>query len=123
MEFFDPEMLGGMGGGIQMGGMGSPFGGLGGFFGGGRRRGPPRGEDTVHRLKVSLEDLYVGKVSKLQLSKNTICTDCNGVGGHGPVNTCNECRGRGIRVTVNQIGPGMVQQCQTSATAVMAKAR
>jgi len=113
MEFFDPEMLGGMGGGIQMGGMGSPFGGLGGFFGGGRRRGPPRGEDTVHKLKVSLEDLYVGKVSKLQLSKNTICTDCNGIGGHGPVNPCGECRGRGIRVTVNQIGPGMVQQMQS----------
>jgi len=114
MEFFDPEMLSGMGGGISMGGMGSPFGGgLGGFFGGGRRRGPPRGEDTVHRLKVSLEDLYVGKVSKLQLSKNTICIDCNGVGGHGPVNPCGECRGRGIRVTVNQIGPGMVQQMQS----------
>ncbi|KAA0202125.1 hypothetical protein HAZT_HAZT010623 [Hyalella azteca] len=69
------------------GGMPSPFGGLGGFlggFGGGRRRGPARGEDTVHRLKVSLEELYMGK-----------------------------CRGRGITVTVNQIGPGMVQQMQS----------
>ncbi|KAF2350511.1 Heat shock protein DnaJ cysteine-rich domain [Trinorchestia longiramus] len=99
------------------GGMASPFGGLGGFLGGfgggGRRRGPTRGEDTVHRLKVSLEELYVGKVSKLQLSKNTICTDCGGVGGHGTINTCGECRGRGITVTVNQIGPGMVQQMQS----------
>jgi len=29
------------------------------------------------------------------------------------VNPCGECRGRGIRVTVNQIGPGMVQQMQS----------
>ncbi|XP_018018634.1 dnaJ homolog subfamily A member 2-like [Hyalella azteca] len=98
------------------GGMPSPFGGLGGFlggFGGGRRRGPARGEDTVHRLKVSLEELYMGKVAKLQLSKNIICTDCGGLGGHGTMNTCGECRGRGITVTVNQIGPGMVQQMQS----------
>ena len=37
------------------GGMSSPFGGLGGFLGGmggGRRRGPARGDDTVHKLKL-----------------------------------------------------------------------
>ena len=42
------------------------------------RRGPRKGESTVHKLKVSLEDLYNGKVAKLQLSKNVICAECGG---------------------------------------------
>ena len=32
------------------------------------------------------------------------------------VKTCNACRGRGIRVIVRQIGPGMVQQMQTGCS-------
>lgn len=119
-DIFSHVFGGGGGGGGGGGVMGSPFGGLGGFFGGlggGRRRGPSRGEDTVHRHKVSLEELYVGKIAKLQLSKNTICTDCNGVGGHGTPSPCLQCHGRGIQVTVSQIGPGMVQQMQNKCSA------
>ncbi|KAL4630293.1 hypothetical protein GN956_G16117 [Arapaima gigas] len=50
-------------------------GGLFGFMGGqsrNRNGGRRRGEDMVHPLKVSLEDLYNGKTTKLQLSKNTV---------------------------------------------------
>ncbi|KAG7216098.1 hypothetical protein INR49_007850, partial [Caranx melampygus] len=56
-------------------------GGLFGFMGGqgrGRNGGRRRGEDMVHPLKVSLEDLYNGKTTKLQLSKNVLCGACNG---------------------------------------------
>ena len=63
------HLFGGFGGGL--------FGGFGGR-GGGARRGPKKGEDTVHHLKVSLEDLYNGKTSKLQLNKNVICKACSG---------------------------------------------
>ncbi|RHY05205.1 hypothetical protein DYB25_011070 [Aphanomyces astaci] len=35
--------------------------------GGGRPRGPQRGEDLTHPLKVSLEDLYNGKTKKISL--------------------------------------------------------
>uniref|UniRef100_A0A8C9W0L2 DnaJ heat shock protein family (Hsp40) member A2 n=1 Tax=Scleropages formosus TaxID=113540 RepID=A0A8C9W0L2_SCLFO len=45
-------------------------GGLFGFMGGqsrSRNSGRRRGEDMVHPLKVSLEDLYNGKTTKLQL--------------------------------------------------------
>ncbi|CAG2163536.1 unnamed protein product, partial [Oppiella nova] len=38
-----------------------------------------RGEDTIHPLKVSLEDLYNGKTSKLQLSRNIFCKACDGL--------------------------------------------
>jgi DnaJ family protein A protein 2 len=64
------HLFGGFGGGL--------FGGGFGGRGQGRNRGPKRGEDTVHHLKVSLEDMYNGKTSKLQLNKNVICKACNG---------------------------------------------
>eukprot|EP00898_Chlorokybus_atmophyticus_P009069 jgi/Chlat1/9163/Chrsp97S00710 len=55
---------------------------FGGGFGGGsrRQRGPRKGEDVVHALKVSLEDLYKGTSRKLSLTKNVICDRCSGKG-------------------------------------------
>uniref|UniRef100_G3PPX8 DnaJ heat shock protein family (Hsp40) member A2 n=1 Tax=Gasterosteus aculeatus aculeatus TaxID=481459 RepID=G3PPX8_GASAC len=57
-------------------------GGLFGFMGGqgsrSRNGGRRRGEDMVHPLKVSLEDVYNGKTTKLQLSKNVLCSTCSG---------------------------------------------
>ena len=43
------------------------------FFGGGggrRQRGPQKGEDLMHPLKVSLEDLYNGKTVKLAVNRD-----------------------------------------------------
>uniref|UniRef100_A0A8C7IPL2 DnaJ heat shock protein family (Hsp40) member A2a n=1 Tax=Oncorhynchus kisutch TaxID=8019 RepID=A0A8C7IPL2_ONCKI len=95
-------------------------GGLFGFMGGqGRSRngGRRRGEDMVHPLKVSLEDLYNGKTTKLQLSKNVLCGTCNGQGGKtGAVQKCVACRGRGMRIMIRQLAPGMVQQMQSVCT-------
>ncbi|OCT84617.1 hypothetical protein XELAEV_18022770mg, partial [Xenopus laevis] len=93
------------------------FGGnLFGFMGGQNRsrNGRRRGEDMMHPLKVSLEDLYNGKTTKLQLSKNVLCSSCNGQGGKtGAVQKCSACRGRGVRVMIRQLAPGMVQQMQS----------
>ena len=52
------------------------------MFGGGRSKpsGPRKGKDMAHALKVSLEDLYKGKVSKLALQKQIICEKCDGKG-------------------------------------------
>ena len=47
--------------------------------GGGRRPGGKRkGEDVVHPLKVSLEELYNGVTKKLSLAKNVMCSKCDG---------------------------------------------
>lgn len=48
--------------------------------GGGSSRGrrQRRGEDVVHPLKVSLDDLYNGTSKKLSLSRNVICSKCKG---------------------------------------------
>jgi DnaJ family protein A protein 2 len=78
----------------------------------GRSSGPRRGKDLVHRIGVSLEDLYKGKVQKLALSKSVICTGCEGRGGKkGSVSTCTSCRGQGVKVMLRQLGP-MMQQIQ-----------
>ncbi|CAN2389374.1 ATPase activator activity [Pristimantis euphronides] len=91
-------------------------GGLFGFMGGQSRsrNGRRRGEDMMHPLKVSLEDLYNGKTTKLQLSKNVLCSSCSGQGGKtGAVQKCTACRGRGVRIMIRQLAPGMVQQMQS----------
>ncbi|KAF9195299.1 Type I HSP40 co-chaperone [Haplosporangium sp. Z 767] len=102
-------------GGPGMGGL-SPEDLFSHFFGGGGRggrpSGPRRGKDVAHGLKVTLEDLYKGKTTKLALQKNIICEKCEGRGGkEGAVKTCATCNGKGIRVMLRQMGP-MMQQIQ-----------
>lgn len=97
------------------GGGGGGFGGFGGMFGGGGQRdmGPRKARPILHKHKVSLEDMYRGKVSKLALQKSVLCSACNGRGGkEGAVKSCNGCEGRGVKTMLRQMGP-MVQRFQT----------
>jgi len=92
------------------------FGGGGGGdpFGRGRGRGPRRTKNLMHQLSVSLEDMYNGSVRKLALQKNVICDGCEGLGGKaGAVQKCPNCRGTGMQVRIQQLGPGMMQQIQS----------
>lgn len=84
-------------------------------FGRGRgRQGPRRTKNLVHQLSVSLEDMYNGTVRKLALQKNVICDACEGVGGKaGCFQKCQNCRGSGMQIRIQQIGPGMMQQIQS----------
>ncbi|KAG8834249.1 Type I HSP40 co-chaperone [Serendipita sp. 399] len=85
---------------------------FGGGFGMPRDRGPRKGKDLVHRVAVTLEDLYRGKTTKLALTKHVICAKCSGKGGKaGAVKSCGGCNGRGIKITLRQMGP-MLQQIQ-----------
>lgn len=88
----------------------------GGAFGGGsssRGRRQKHGEDVVHTLKVSLEDLYNGTSKKLSLSRNALCQKCKGKGSKSGVSgRCYGCQGTGMKITTRQIGLGMIQQMQ-----------
>ncbi|KAF3790724.1 DnaJ protein-like protein [Nymphaea thermarum] len=87
---------------------GSPFGG-----GSSRGRRQRRGEDVIHPLKVSLEDLYNGTSKKLSLSRNVICSKCKGKGSKsGASMKCAGCQGSGVKVSIRQLGPSMIQQVQ-----------
>ncbi|XP_034032348.1 dnaJ homolog subfamily A member 4 [Thalassophryne amazonica] len=103
---------------IKEGGMGggsSPMDIFNMFFGGaGRMQRERRGKNLVHQLSVALEELYNGATRKLALQKNVICEKCNGYGGKkGTLEKCSGCKGRGVQIKVQQIGPGMIQQIQS----------
>ncbi|XP_033824391.1 dnaJ homolog subfamily A member 4 [Periophthalmus magnuspinnatus] len=84
------------------------------FGGGGRMQRERRGKNVVHQLSVSLEEMYNGSTRKLALQKNVICEKCEGYGGKkGALEKCSSCKGRGVQVKVQQIGPGMIQQIQS----------
>ncbi|XP_028813818.1 dnaJ homolog subfamily A member 1 [Denticeps clupeoides] len=102
-------------GGMAGDGFSSPMDIFNMFFGGGGRTQRERkGKNVVHQLKVSLEDLYNGTTRKLGLQKNVICEKCDGYGGKkGALEKCSTCKGRGIQIQVQQIGPGMIQQIQS----------
>ncbi|CAM8886968.1 hypothetical protein QQ045_025151 [Rhodiola kirilowii] len=88
---------------------GSPFGGAGSS----RGRRQRRGEDVVHPLKVSLDDLYNGTSKKLSLSRNVLCTKCKGKGSKsGASMKCAGCQGSGMKVSIRHLGPSMIQQMQ-----------
>jgi molecular chaperone DnaJ len=75
--------------------------GRGGGFGGFSRQ---RGQDLLHEVSVSLDDVFRGKKLDIDVKKNIDCHDCHGSGsapGTKP-ETCPSCRGQGqIRVTRN----------------------
>ena len=50
-----------------------------------------QGEDLVHPLKVSLEDLYNGKTCRLAINRNKVCPTCEGRGGK--VRQLSQCSG------------------------------
>jgi DnaJ family protein A protein 2 len=67
----------------------------------------------VHKLAVSLEELYKGVVKKLSLQRKLPCGGCKGTGSRtGKRYECGPCRGTGVQVQIRPIGPGMVQQIQ-----------
>jgi len=78
------------------------------FFGGGRRQrsGPRKGEDVVHQINVTLEDLYNGKTRKLAINRK-VPEDPDADPG-----VCRGCDGNGVKMITRQIGPGMIQQMQ-----------
>ncbi|KAK1394092.1 hypothetical protein POM88_013148 [Heracleum sosnowskyi] len=97
------------------GGGHDPFDIFQSFFGGGSSRvhRQRRGEDVIHPLKVSLEDLYNGTSKKLSLGRNVLCKKCKGKGSKsGASMTCSGCQGSGMKISIRHLGPSMIQQMQ-----------
>jgi DnaJ family protein A protein 2 len=102
-----------------MGGMGNPFGGMGGFpFGGmgGRnfRSERPKPIQEV-RVKLRMQDIFSGLSKNIDITVHDRCGKCEGSGSKNKQKTnCSGCKGTGIKVMIRQIGPGMISQQQTS---------
>lgn len=110
-EMGEEGLEGGGGGGHDASDIFEMF--FGGGMGGGGRGGPrqkKRGQDVVHPLKVTLEQLYNGQTKKMALNRDIICPECDGHGGpQTELKSCASCNGRGQRVVIRQMGP-MIQQ-------------
>ena len=74
----------------------------------------------VHKMGVTLEELYNGKKRKLAANRDLKCENCDGKGGM-KVTSCAECKGRGMKTQMKQIGPGMIQQTQSPCSVCSAK--
>jgi len=94
------------------GGGGDPFNHFFGGGGGGGSSRKKKGADALAKLPVTLEDLFNGCSKPLRFRKKTLCDECNGMGGKG-VTQCRHCDGKGLKMIVRQLGPGMIQQMQT----------
>lgn len=108
---------GGMGGGMSAEDLFSQFFGVGGMFGNMRPDPGPKKARPIHHVhKVSLEDMYRGKMSKLALQKSVLCPKCEGRGGkEGAVRKCPGCDGLGHKTMLRQMGP-MIQRFQSLCT-------
>jgi DnaJ family protein A protein 2 len=85
------------------------------MFGGGRRpRGEPKPKDIMHELPLSLENFYTGRTAKLAITRDRLCSGCDGRGSNKPgVDArCGSCGGRGVQLVTRQLGPGFIQQMQ-----------
>jgi DnaJ family protein A protein 2 len=64
-----------------------------------------------HPLKVTLEEIYNGKKTKIAVNRERICNKCDGKGGkEGAVKKCGSCRGQGMVTKMQQLGPGYYTQ-------------
>lgn len=100
------------------------FGGFGGFGGrASREAGPQRTPDVQFQLALSLSDFYNGKVKKLKIQRKVLCPTCSGRGAtkEGAAATCSACRGQGVRMIIQRLGPGMIQQMQTTCNECQGK--
>ena len=93
------------------GGAGGPSG-----FNGAGARGPAKSKPIMHKMGVTLEELYKGRTRKLAINREISCEYCDGKGG-SKVEKCSTCNGRGMKVITKQIGPGMIQQMQSPCDA------
>lgn len=97
----DPSAGFGGGGGAQ------DFGGFGDIFdmffgGGGRSRGPQRGNDLQYNLQVEFREAAFGVTKEIEIPRSEECQTCKGSGakaGHSP-ETCSTCRGTGTMESV-----------------------
>ena len=85
------------------------------MFGGGMPgrgpRGPQKGKSVQHAIKVTLEEIYNGKTTKIAVNRDRLCADCGGKGGKDGTNsTCGKCKGRGMVTKMTMLGPGMYSQ-------------
>ncbi|HWQ68260.1 MAG TPA: molecular chaperone DnaJ [Methanospirillum sp.] len=102
-ENFTNASKGSYGGGGYSGGFNADFSGFGDIFdfagdifGGGRHRGPRRGDDLLMRLDITLKDAVFGLDKEIEVMHAEACQTCNGTGSENKnLKSCPKCGGSG----------------------------
>lgn len=90
-------------------------------FGGSKKAGgaagkkAKKGKSMLKELKVSLEDIFLGKAVKFPITRKRICKKCMGKGGEN-ASTCQTCKGKGLVEQLVMLGPGMYSQSRKPCT-------
>lgn len=102
----------------MMRGMG-PFGGMGfNIFQQHQPRdeGPRKGANVSFDLQVTLKELYLGCTKRVKVNRDVICNKCQGTAIKASSSItdikCSECKGKGSKVIIQQLGPGFISQQQ-----------
>lgn len=103
-ENFTNASKGSYGGGGYGGGFHADFSGFGDIFdfasdifgGGGRQRGPRRGDDLLMRLEITLKDAVFGLDKEIEVMHSEACQTCEGTGSENRnLKNCPKCGGTG----------------------------
>lgn len=90
------------------------FGGMGGH----RRQQEQRTPDIVIPVRVSLRQLYVGDSLDVEYVRQVVCVEASSCEKKNQ-----DCHGPGIKVRMQQLAPGFVQQVQISDPSCVAKGK
>lgn len=93
------------------------FGGFGGGMGG-RGREEQRTPDVEIPVRVSLKQLYVGEMLDVSYVRQVLCVDASSCQKNN-----NECQGPGVRVRMQQLAPGFMQQVQVHDASCVARGK
>lgn len=76
-------------------------------------------------LRVTLAELYNGKTFSISIRRRVICPHCRGSGAKDSedVKVCSSCGGQGIKLHTRQLGPGFIQQYQTTCDVCAGKGK
>jgi len=77
-----------------------------------RQRPVRRGQDLRVNIKLDLEEIFSGEQKKIKYKKMTVCSSCNGKGGH-KVETCETCNGIGSIFRTRRFGNHVLQEQAT----------
>lgn len=90
--------------------------GFGGF--GGHRQEEQRTPNVEIPIRVTLKQLYLGEVLDVEYTRQVVCVEASSCEKKN-----NECQGPGIKLRVQQIAPGFVQQIQVSDPTCVARGK
>ncbi|RYH31349.1 J domain-containing protein [archaeon] len=91
--------------------------GFGGFGGGGRQE-DPRTPNVEIPVRITLKDLYLGRMLDVEYLRQVLCVEASSC-----EKKSQDCQGPGIKVRMQQLAPGFVQQVQVSDPSCVARGK